>query len=556
MKLLKYFKTLLITITWTFGWQFLPLSKALANIGTETQLSGGGGADGGGAGTFVKTNSNSLIFWDLFINNPNFIETEFGDQIQLYPGGSIRKFLGQWVDYRKFRSFAYLNQRLNLWQNRAPNFVKMIKTDGFIDSQDLKRSKYNLLFIASKYFIQNIDEIFVPQEINLKNISVLPTGFFQNENAYLFVTAQYWNQAGIISQAAFLLHERMRENQLRYSITNKDLQKFVYYILLKDPTEISQDQFNDQYFANPAFEQTVPKFGGGLMYAPVRRVITDLYLTCSLTEDRDKVINCFNNSNEFNRIEPLMDGGREAFFKNLRNIQDWNSKDLIGVNQEIEEAIKAGTLGNNVTHVKPKNQGVNNFISNPGEYILEPATCTKIISDYKDPKFFNSSRDPLYCENGVLKGVGGLLFKNSSSDDLIIEVNAHLYTRNDAGSQISLRFFQNKQSWDNGLTVNISLARYDGFSLIVHGFNSDLINGAWDLKPINSDHNHFSNLIVKASYKNKKIEIYSDKSGNWKESRPLMTINIPDEVLKKIDGFNWSYYTENHSNVRTIRLLK
>ncbi len=156
----------------------------------------GGGLDGGGNGVFIETPSSpNLVFYDLFINDSKFSDSQLGDQI------AVTSSHERWVDYRGFKSFALLKKRLTIWSQRAKNLTTLLEgTD----------------------------------------LAGFP-GAYYNFNSRVFLNVKYWNRAGIISQAALLLHERLRTLQFQFSLTNDELQRLVFMIMTQDPANAHYD---------------------------------------------------------------------------------------------------------------------------------------------------------------------------------------------------------------------------------------------------------------------------------------------------------------------------
>lgn len=209
-----------------------------------------GGSDTGhtgGGGTFVKSPySAHLVFWDLFEVNPRIMDNDAGDTITLSAQG--QEDHGQWVDYRHFKSYQFLQQRLDDWARRAPRFAQLMREN------DAHR---DLLVIGTDLSIQKILELDVPARTLPYGGLAVPGAYFNYTNAHILLDIKVWNRAGLQSQAAMLLHERLRELQLRFQLSNAFLQELVYDVVMMEPEHVRQ--FDEWRFA-PVYDHpgTVP----------------------------------------------------------------------------------------------------------------------------------------------------------------------------------------------------------------------------------------------------------------------------------------------------------
>lgn len=207
-----------------------------------------GGLDGGGNGFFVRIpGSQRLVLWDLLVNSPSFSEDQSGDQIRLQPVPFQPQIKGEWIDYRKFKSFAYLKSRLALWSKKAPNLYGLLDEDGFAEGSG--SLSYRVLLIATRLYIQSVDEISVPAALPIDKLKAYPSAYFDVGTGRVFLNLDLWNGAGLISQAAMLLHERMRGLQMGFYLSNDELQRAVYTILLVDPSRASIHDLDDSHFS-------------------------------------------------------------------------------------------------------------------------------------------------------------------------------------------------------------------------------------------------------------------------------------------------------------------
>src|SRR4051812_13923856 len=86
----------------------------------------GGITDHGGGGSFIwRPESQSYVLWDLYFYNRKIRDQESGDSIQLSLDGMHAG--GEWINYRKLKSFGYLEERLRLWKRYVPNLIRLLQ---------------------------------------------------------------------------------------------------------------------------------------------------------------------------------------------------------------------------------------------------------------------------------------------------------------------------------------------------------------------------------------------------------------------------------------------
>lgn len=220
------------------------LAKLLTLAALLSSVAVSAGTKDSGSGLSVQSaHSKHLVLWDLFVNDPTFNDNQPGDQIHHLTTGN----LGEWVDYRDFKSFAYLKTRLAKWQLRAKNLVALINDGGFAETD--AANPYRLLLIQTPLFIQSIDEIKVPDSMMNLKIKTYPTAYYDGKKARVFLNENHWAGTGLISQAGTLLHERARDIQINFQLTNEELQKLVYMILVQDPATLAANQYDDSRFS-------------------------------------------------------------------------------------------------------------------------------------------------------------------------------------------------------------------------------------------------------------------------------------------------------------------
>lgn len=203
------------------------LAQAKAIPYLEMREEGKGLTDHGGGGTFINTRaSENLVFWDLFARVPGIQDLDRGDQIKLTRKG--KRLGGEWVDYRQFRSYQFLLERLDLWKEQMPRLTSLLE----------KAEGQDLAFIATPMAIFEPKEISVIESMKFykKNFrAALPGAVYNYSTGFLFVNSYIWNRSGSLSQSAMLLHERLRHLQLSVRLSNKALQEIVYNIILVSP---------------------------------------------------------------------------------------------------------------------------------------------------------------------------------------------------------------------------------------------------------------------------------------------------------------------------------
>lgn len=194
-------------------------------LGISPQMSGGVTGHGGG-GTFIRREDGRLIFWDLYLHNPNIVDDQDGDVLTLSALGAQAK--GEWLDYRQLRAAKFISARLLLWRE---------KLDCVVRASFLLRDRVPV-FITS-FSIPTFSEIELPRDnARIASSYALAGAFYEYSTNRVYIDLDVWNRAGLLSQAALLLHERMRHFQREFGMTNQDIQKTVYQILTLDPKDV------------------------------------------------------------------------------------------------------------------------------------------------------------------------------------------------------------------------------------------------------------------------------------------------------------------------------
>lgn len=200
---------------------------AVSDLDLVQREEGKGLTDHGGGGAFIKSKvSHHFVFWDLFSRSPNMEDSEKGDQIRYSRKGLEAD--GEWINYSRFKSNAFLKARLELWKNAIPSLVALLqRTEG-----------RDLSFIATDHAVADLRELAIPygRPAYKKHFqAALPGAIYDYSTELLFVNITVWNGSGLQSQAAMLLHERLRRLQKYFDFSNNLLQDIVYAIIMVDP---------------------------------------------------------------------------------------------------------------------------------------------------------------------------------------------------------------------------------------------------------------------------------------------------------------------------------
>ncbi|MGZ3702919.1 MAG: hypothetical protein ACXWSD_14110, partial [Bdellovibrionota bacterium] len=196
------------------------LLLSLAICAPAFARSDAGGSDAGhsgGGGTFLRCEVQSskrvfYSFWDLGSKCP-YQEEERGDRIWL--SASETQAGGAWIDTRLTKSYRYLEKVAKDWSFYAPQFSAWLR----------KSLREPMNFIITPYSIQSVLEIQVAPGFD--DGVAAPGAYFDFGSERLFVDLKIWNQAGLKSQAAMLLHEHLRRAQARLQLKNYQIQRIV-----------------------------------------------------------------------------------------------------------------------------------------------------------------------------------------------------------------------------------------------------------------------------------------------------------------------------------------
>jgi hypothetical protein len=204
----------------------------------------GGAIDHGGGGTFISDGrSKQIKFWDLYLFAPWVDDSTPGDRLEL-PAGVGGEFVSPVLTPK---SSALLEQRLRLWRPRLPKLSAALDR---LQTQSLNK-------IATRFSITQATEIAIPVESEAPpaGAMAIPGAFYGYERRIVFIDVGVWNQAGLLSQAALLLHERLRGVQLRYpEFSNDELERMVAMILASNPADAwpgDDAKFDPKFFRDP-----------------------------------------------------------------------------------------------------------------------------------------------------------------------------------------------------------------------------------------------------------------------------------------------------------------
>lgn len=421
-----------------------------------------------------------------------------------------------------------MKERLSKWKPRARKLINLITENGImLRKAGSEHQGFIFLFLGTPLTINSIHEISVPWNFSQKNLNVFSGAFFDQNTERIFLNLPVWNHANLKSQAACILHERMRNIQLDFNLTNEEVQKIVYYIIEKDPEEVSEIGYDDNIFSP-------------LNYSPNESL---LKLPKSFTSELGKlfsynvpVIGRYFYKQEAESKAYELDRGFECQQKNRKPGQLLNENyqysnicpSLNTTEKEIKAAVDSGVL--TYQKLKPRklmsNGKWNNdfnktafpLMPNPS-IILDSYSCLNVLEEHKDPTYFNSYRAPLRCRQGKLHGTGLLYFETPFQDIFEIQIRADLSVSTDAGSEIVVDVMGNE----------VKLHYYD----IPKGIH---------------------NIVFKYDFNNEKISVVLNDNGLYKTNPPLRQIPFENKVFKtsRID-FMFGIY--NHATIESVRLL-
>lgn len=549
---------------------FASLDESMTIIANE------GAVGGGGSGFFIQSPlSPNTLLWDIYLSGPGFIDGTPGDQISLdskhkgdgisennastqgdiaTSGGVSTSFQVQYMNLTNLRSFQLLAMQVRKWSHVAPNFVKLIESGNFLSLFNSHSPNDVILpFVKTNYNIKTINEIYVPEDQKglPDDIFIYPTGYFWNQKNIVFVNIENFNKANLINQAAFILHERLRQIQEVDIIPNEILQKTVAAIFTKRP---AQGVIPDHLFEKSLFHNLKPEKNGAYNENSIKKMIL-------AHDSKNNLENIFGNTRIFlgevsetqinEMVESLLDHDK---IEEQNEVRLNNPMAYYGIPALKEGIITEKKSSNLLSDYETREKKYS------GHYLLDSNNCNSVIFKHKDRNYVNSFRAPLSCNNkGALTNVGGLLFNRSSAKKLTLEINMHLYTTNDAGSEITINLLENL-SRTHGLKINFLVGRGVAVYSILENEGVCIGNiGCNDLKLIASN----NKVTIPNPLEPKLVRITLDRESKYlsvellgEQNLELVNLKIEDQLLLSLQEDNWSYYHSNNAITYSIKEIK
>lgn len=500
------------------------------------------GGNTGGGGTVVQTpNSKSLVFWDLYAYDQNFSDNTPGDRLALRPKNQPRTgAVGDWIDFRDLKSFNLLRDRLNRWRYRAPELFAaitengvMMKDDGcrwhdsYVDCQTY--TGWQFMIAGTPLYIQSLDEIDVPTSIDISGIRAFPAAYFLPGSQRILLNFRFWNAASLYSQAALLLHERLRFVQLTYKISNAQLQYIVYNIITRNPEDVPQSEFDDTMF-------TSPNVRGSVIDPKLNTEMAKIHIETGL--------NCLKFAPD--PRDCMLDKQYDQAGKPPR-VTDLG--DLTVADKAVAEAASDGVLATTPKPLALKSQGKNwrpLVKNNPpptpsAGVVMDQNNCAAVVRENGKNLPYNTYRWPLECNGRMMTGTGGLYFESPMSDEFNVEIKGSLYSNNDGGSEFDLTAF--------GITVDL----HNEGPLIMSIGNETLRGTESDMNGDEVKRLHA--WVVRYLFAQRRVELVLNDDGNFRNSKPLMAWDMPASVPKDVTTISWTYRSDNNVNVKSIKLL-
>lgn len=213
---------------------------------------GGGSVVGGGGGAFVKRSEiERLIFWDLSMVDPQF-EDEPGEKYIMSAAGKAAH--GEWVPLRKLKAHEILTKRLKLLGPAIGHLIARLKS---VNAEEIP-------LIFTDLPISRVTELGIPSdwEENAYGAQAYPGAYFDARTRRVFVNVDIWNRAGLLSQAAMLLHEEIRVLQPYLLVSNENLQEIVARVFLGHADNVLDLLFlgliDRRYAEDLLYEQILP----------------------------------------------------------------------------------------------------------------------------------------------------------------------------------------------------------------------------------------------------------------------------------------------------------
>ena len=441
-------------------------------ISATTKATAMGTKDGGGGTLIEVSTSNYLVLWDLYVADPNRTENLQGDQLTAnIPAERM-------IEFQQFHSYEFLKERLKLWAARAPKLIDLLSLRGYLKgprSEPLQTS-----FILTDFYLSEVDELGVPPQIPVKNLRAFPAAHYDGISGQFLLNRKIWNKTGLVSQAAILLHERLRELQPLYSLTNQNLQYLVAMLILRDPKNVSRFEYDDELFstfymvgpsvywygekqmaeaqlvqdychvqlpqhpedcAEPAMLDLVRANQEHLAW--ISRSIDWLRKLFEIAPPQDQP--CRQRPDPqacFKKMTYIFEGTESPQKRNLyRHIGETSMREVTFSKFLVNKAQTQGLLTNLDPGSFPViSNGQYNPIHLPSEkYLLDTSTCSRALAFHRDWSAINTHRPPLSCGTLGLEGVGSLRFEEDPNRDLVIEFVADVRTDADGGSELEIK---------------------------------------------------------------------------------------------------------------------
>jgi hypothetical protein len=509
--------------------------------------SGALGGNSGGGGTFVETpDSRTLVFWDLFIHDPKISDNQPGDRLALRPRrlSPSRGNIGDWIDYRELKSFGFLKSRLRKWKLRVPNLISVITATGNGDMLEEPKlghpgnlpgyytleymHRYHFLIAATSLHIQDFDEIEVPSNIGLAGVRAYPTAFYRASNEVILINMNNFNRAGLKSQAALLLHEKMRKIQTQFKISNAQLQKLVYNIIAREPETVVESELNDRLFApNNGSRDTGDGTRVEMTYYEFEKGFDCLYTPAPI---------------------PCMKEESVFYFNNLIT----QNSDPMTADAYIQSAVKEGTLGAAPSEARLRSTG--KYIaplvdSSPAPtvaagVILNKQNCEKV---YEQHKLGASTRlwygqapcnDGFYTFNHTYVGMA---FTTPIANEFNLQVEGATYSGNDGGSEFRIE------------AMGIKIQMHNQGVLYIYGDRNQFIGSA--LKLDGSASRAMHKYVFRFLFTKRRIDVVLNDNGKFRDNPALASWNMPDYVPATLSKVSWKIELFQNVHVQSIEVL-
>ncbi len=313
-----------------------------------------------------------------------------------------------------------------------------------------------------------------------------------------------WNQLGLRSQAALLLHEHLRQLQGHLALSNEFVQNVVGLILGKPYG----------FDMNYSIENFTAKQANSL--AAFMMVASQYFDDQNLSNlETDKIV--------------------------LTNY------DLSFIQRRYDALVFEQKLGDEPQSFNYQGSvgGMNFTNTDANQAILNSQTCTELVKGFALSG--SSFRAPLKCSDGVLGGVGTLKFQSEAQEKFIVEFEANLYMANDAGSEIQVHFSQNER-FQKGLYVSFANQSEKIGGYVAGGHNN---LGSFATKII-ANQKRIYRIELDRKQNMLTLKTQSDGTSGWLE---LSSVNLNAELIPQGPKMNWSFSIANYSSVTRISVL-